>query len=667
MEPINKLLSEKITHLSSTNLWVKTLIKDPHSHSMESLIEKEGGTLAAILNSIAEGVIITDLAGAIKVFNREAMKLLGNERLEEGSGGEFNHWVRLFYPDKTTLIPLSEYPGQKALRGEETTNLEVFAVSQAHPEGIFLEVNGRPIRDEWGAIQGALAVVRDISSRRNFEDQLKKTNHRFQHLAHLLNDMVWEWDAETNVTLRHSGRSGFGYPDEPLRNGLEWWKDKIHSEDFQRVTQLFHRVMNGDQETWFEEYRFRKADGSYAYVIDRGNVLTKNEKGKPTQILGAMIDITQRRVIEEKLSQFAAIVESTEDAILSLDLDDRIVSWNQGAEKLFGYSAAEVMGHTPDVFLKGRHAELKAQAQDKLDLGESVLRSEAYISKKNGETILCSSTVSPLRNEKNEISGTCVIARDITDLRSAEQRVKDLAERLKRSNEDLTQFAYLASHDLQEPLRTISSFIRLLDLENRDSFNAESRGHMNFVVDSVSRMKRLIESLLEYSRVEQTHLRMESVDCQRLVERLQEDLRTTIDESEAEIILNPLPVIEGDEIQLGQLFQNLISNALKFRSQKRPHILVRAEEKEKNWIFAVQDNGIGIESRFKDQIFQIFRRLNGSRDYAGSGIGLATCKKIVERHGGTIWVDSSPGEGSTFYFSVPRNPERCPSTFRPKR
>jgi light-regulated signal transduction histidine kinase (bacteriophytochrome) len=226
-------------------------------------------------------------------------------------------------------------------------------------------------------------------------------------------------------------------------------------------------------------------------------------------------------------------------------------------------------------------------------------------------------------------------------------------EELARSNAELERFAYVASHDLQEPLRMVTSYLQLLEQLYADKLDAEANEFIHYAVDGAARMRSLIQDLLSYSRVNTKEQIFESVDCSVLLGRAIANLQIAIEESGAMITGNPLPEVRGDASQLTQLFQNLVSNAIKFRDPTRPlQIQINASRQEREWLFEVRDNGIGIEPQYRDRIFLLFQRLHHRADYPGTGIGLAVCKKIVERHGGRLWVESQPDQGSRFYFTI---------------
>jgi light-regulated signal transduction histidine kinase (bacteriophytochrome) len=257
------------------------------------------------------------------------------------------------------------------------------------------------------------------------------------------------------------------------------------------------------------------------------------------------------------------------------------------------------------------------------------------------------------KNSKNVI---LAISRDITERKKSEEKLKELLEKLSTSNEELEQFAYIISHDLQEPLRTIANFTQLLQRRYKGKFDSDADEFMEYVVDASVRMKEMIHDLLEYSRVSTSKEELQPLDLNELIEDVLNDLKFTIEENNAEITYKKLPVVMGDYDQISRVFMNFISNALKFKKDNEtPKINISClkDEKTKEYIIGIEDNGIGIDEQYLNRIFEIFQRLHTRDKYKGSGIGLAITKKIIEMHGGRIWVESELDVGSTFYFSLP--------------
>jgi light-regulated signal transduction histidine kinase (bacteriophytochrome) len=245
---------------------------------------------------------------------------------------------------------------------------------------------------------------------------------------------------------------------------------------------------------------------------------------------------------------------------------------------------------------------------------------------------------------------------EIAERQAAQEALQRAAEQLTSSNKELEQFAYIASHDLQEPLRVVTGYVQLIERKYKGRLDAEAEQFMEYIRDGVSRMQQLITDLLSYSRLGTRSKPFGPVKAETVLERAVTNLQPLIDQNSAVVAHQALPEVRGDETQLLQLFQNLIANAVKFHGHRRPQVDISARPENGQWVFAVHDNGIGIERQYWEQIFAIFQRLHTRQKYPGTGIGLAVCKRIVERHGGRIWLDSQPDQGTTFYFTLPSGP-----------
>ncbi|MBI0583748.1 MAG: PAS domain S-box protein [Methanomassiliicoccus sp.] len=245
-----------------------------------------------------------------------------------------------------------------------------------------------------------------------------------------------------------------------------------------------------------------------------------------------------------------------------------------------------------------------------------------------------------------------ITATDVTDIRMAQKEAEQYAEKLKVSNDELQQFAYVASHDLQEPLRMVINYLSLLEIRYSDALDARGKEYISYAVEGGSRMRELIEDLLAFARVDSVITPFVPVDMNLVMDKTLATLRKQIAESGAAIYAAPLPTVIGDESQMLRVMQNLISNAIKFRGEAAPMIHVDSEDRPGKWLFSVRDNGIGIDPKGRDKLFKLFQRLHNRDEYPGTGIGLAITKKIIERHGGNIWFESSKGEGTTFFFTI---------------
>jgi light-regulated signal transduction histidine kinase (bacteriophytochrome) len=349
-------------------------------------------------------------------------------------------------------------------------------------------------------------------------------------------------------------------------------------------------------------------------------------------------DITERKRAEAERARLASFPERNPVPIVEISVDGRITYANPASRKLF-----------PDLPEKGVHHPWLADwdavvAGFQRAGGQTKDRDVAVGDRHYHQSLLYVTEASRIR----------IYGLDITDLKRGERALQRAAAELERSNEELRNFAYVASHDLQEPLRVVTGYLQLLERRYKNKLDADADRYIKFAVEGAAYMEQLINDLLAYSRVSTAAKPFQPTDMQAVLNKVLAILQHSIAESAAVITSEPLPTVTADETQMTQLLQNLIANAVKFRSERRPEIHISARREDDRWTFAVRDNGIGIDPQYWDQIFVIFQRLHTRQKYPGTGIGLAICKKIVERHGGRIWVDSTSGQGSTFYFSIQR-------------
>lgn len=350
------------------------------------------------------------------------------------------------------------------------------------------------------------------------------------------------------------------------------------------------------------------------------------------------------------------VIEASPSGMIMVDSEGLIVLVNSQIEKQFGYSREELLGLPIEVLVpdaaRQRHKQDRSAYTERPVTRSMGTGRELFGLRKDGSQIPVEIGLNPLESEGRTFILASVI--DITQRRETEALLKTKIFELERSNNDLQQFAYVSSHDLQEPLRVISNFTQLLSRRYRGQLDEKADQYIDFVVDATKRMQGLINDLLAYSRVETRVHEFEKTSCLEALENAKSNLKVVIEETNTSISCDSLPEIRADSTQLSQLFQNLLANAIKFRSDKTPEINIWAEEKDFYWDFFVKDNGKGFDMKYAERVFIIFQRLHAHDAYPGSGIGLAICKRIIERHGGTICVESSEGLGTTFSFSLPK-------------
>jgi PAS domain S-box-containing protein len=415
------------------------------------------------------------------------------------------------------------------------------------------------------------------------------------------------------------------------------------------------------------EHRIRTKSGEVRWLRDYSRAEWDPTHSRIVRIIGAGQDITARKEAEATSLRLAAIVESSDDAIISKSLDGIITSWNAAAERLFGYRAEEIMGRSIlRLIPEDRHAE-EDELLARLRRGEQVVAFETARRTKDGRRLDVSLTISPLRNEQGTIVGASKILRDITARKHAEGERARLFADVQRVNAELQQFAYTVSHDLNQPLRTITYFTTMLAQHYPDTLDAEADEYLTFIRNGAQRLQQMLADLLAYTRLGGAVPQVTAVDCEALLAQVLSDLRLAIKESQAAITHGPLPTVAGDATRLTQVLQNLLDNALKFRGAAPARVHLAARRTESGWEFAVRDQGIGLDPAQSERIFQVFQRLHPRSAYPGTGMGLAICKRIIEQYGGRLWVDSRPGAGATFYFTLGQAPQHVDGTGSPKR
>jgi PAS domain S-box-containing protein len=369
-------------------------------------------------------------------------------------------------------------------------------------------------------------------------------------------------------------------------------------------------------------------------------------------------EISERRRVEKALREseekYRTILENIEDGYYEVDLAGNFTSFNDLMCRIWGYPREELMGMNDRQYTDKVNAKKVFQAFNTVyRTGKPGRECDWEIVRKDGTRRCIEASVSLRKDGSGKPIGFRGIVRDITGRKRAEEALKVNTQELARSNKDLEQFAYVASHDLQEPLRMVTSYVQLLARRYKNKLDSDADEFINFAMDGAVRMQKLINDLLTYSRVSTRGKELEPTDCETVLNQSLNNLKVAIDENGALVTHDSLPTVMADNPQLVELFQNLIGNAIKFRGTEPPRVHVSASRNGNGWTFSVRDNGIGIAPEYAKRIFIIFQRLHSREKYAGTGIGLAICQRIAERHGGHIWVESEVGKGATFYFTLP--------------
>jgi len=351
---------------------------------------------------------------------------------------------------------------------------------------------------------------------------------------------------------------------------------------------------------------------------------------------------------DERAAQLLqAIIDSSDDAIISKDLNGVITSWNKSAERLFGYSEAEAVGKPITILIPTDRLDEEPQILGRIRSGERVDHFETVRRRKDGKLLEISVTISPVKDHTGTVVGASKIARDITERKRADAAIL-------RANRDLEQFAFSASHDLQEPLRTVNIYSELLTQRYSNQLDGQALEFLSHIRKSATRMETLVRDLLSFVQVTNPDAIPETTDANEALSKALADLEGAIKVGEVHVTSDPLPSVRMHERHLQQVFQNLVGNAIKYRSSERvPAVHISAERQDDYAVFSVSDNGIGIDPKYNQTIFGLFKRLHTSNEYEGTGLGLAICQRIVDQYNGRIWVNSEAGKGSVFNFTIP--------------
>jgi len=625
---------------------------------MEEALRASEEKLRVTFNSTRDGIVVVDLLGNVADFNDAVLRLTGYSRSDFVGKGALDF---VYEEDRQIVVNdmANTVAAQKAI-------LETLTLRMVRKDGrVFTgELACDAVRDKQGNVAGFVAVLRDVTEKLHLEEKVRESERKLRTIFESITDGLIVTDMSGKIVDANEAALLIGN-----RESIEDWKghdgrEFIVEEDKERLEKAVIRAIIGPkkQHSEFVEYRARHKDGTPFYGESSVAVLRDTE-GKPTGIVFVTRDISERRRLEEKVRdserKLRAVVSTISDGLIITDMMGKITDVNEAALHIGNRrDIKDWKGRDGREFLVDADREritkiVVATIKDPTKLHSDFFEYTAR--NKDGTPFYGESSVAVMRDNDGKPTGIVFVTRDINERKRLELALNKANDDLKRSNKDLEQFVYIASHDLQEPLRMVSSYTQLLGKRYKGKLDSDADEFIGFAVDGAARMQNMINDLLTYSRVTTRGKEFEPVDLEKVFSDAADNLQIAIEENKATITHDPLPRIMADESQMVRLLQNLIANAIKFHGEELPVVHVGVKEGTEEWVISVKDNGIGIDKKYFDRLFAIFQRLHTREQYPGTGIGLAVCKRTVERHGGRIWVESEgEGKGSIFIFTIPK-------------
>jgi len=616
----------------------------------ETALEESERKFRELSELLGAGIFEADAAGDLTYANPQGLGMFGLSDINLKLG--FNLFEVVAPRDRD----VARANFGRVLRREDVGPLEYLVKKRDGAVFTILTHSTAIVRD--GKVAGVRGIVVDISDLKKTEQALKDSERRYRELTDLLDEAVFEMDLSGRFTYANrKGLSSLGIDEHDLERGLTVL-DIVAPSDRERAGENLAKALEkGD--TGAVEFCIVRKDGTAFPALTHGSAILRDDV--VVGVRGIVFDISDLKKTEQALREseqrFRTLLKTLHEGIWVLDKDDRTTFVNPRMAEMLGYTEDEFVGKPVYEFNDEEWKKFTAEKMERRRQGITE-QLEGELVRKDGRRVYALFETSPIMDDDGNYAGSIAGVQDITERKLNEERMKRTLTELDRSNKELEHFAYVTSHDLREPLRMMTSFAQALEKRYKDKLDGTADEYIHFIVDGASRMQRLIDDILVYSRVGTRGLPFEPVDMGRALQEVLLNLKTAVDEAGARIASGPLPVIHGDPVQMQQVLQNLISNALKFRREEEPPIVrVSASRKGPDWFFSVADNGIGMDPELFGRLFVLFQRLHPSDKYPGTGVGLAVTKKIVERHGGRIWVESEPGKGSTFHFSVPAAPK----------
>jgi len=624
------------------------------AHQKQVLLDK-------LIEVLPDSLVVVNSVTRKQLYNNKSFVThLGYGPEDYKEGDEFDLISQKIHPDDIHKLAMARDAVNDPANEGKMTSTEYRVLNKA---GEWRWILGRscnlmPAADGVGLIN--FGIIQDITEIK--ENQSELLNYRSFHekINSTSPVLVTIFDIEkmTSVYRSQDMAQWFNYADEKFPDKTI---DLIHPEYKEEAIESIMAVTRlNDGEIQSTVFPFITGNGSIKFILSRTTVFQRDEKGVLTHTLSAHSDVTDLKEVESKLDKSEesrkAILYAIPDMVVIASVEGFVTDFYPNGLNLLEFDGVNLVGKNISEILNEKNY------RNVMELIEQTIRTnkvQSYTFDQQTPEQLYSFE---LRIGPFSAREVIILTRDVSDQKANQNKIdhynKELFEKnqeLERyitSNSELEKFAYIASHDLREPLRSLTGFAQLLQKRNHGILTKESEEFIENIIQGAQRMNTLISGLLEYSRITSVGKPFTNVNLSDLIKKVRSDLKIAIEENNTEFILFDLPDIYCDELQIRQLFQNLISNAIKFRAEKNPIIKISAEKTDRHWIFKIEDNGIGIDMRYKDQVFQIFSRLHAQDKYQGSGIGLSVCKKILERHGGQIWLESTPGRGTTIFFTI---------------
>jgi len=648
-------LKESEEHLRILNVELEKKVEE-RTRVLQKEIEKS----QMYLDIAGVIMIVINVDETIALVNKKGSEILGfNEKELIGK-----NWFDNFVPNRIRVEIKSVF--KKVLAGEvEPVEYYEHPILMKNGEERLIAWHIVILRDNHGINIGILCSGEDITKRKWEEEEKIKAQMYLKNSLSSSIDGIVLLDKDTRFNfvnpafLNWIGCKAEDFIGKTVLDAPTYMTPETTKIIAERIQE---RVVTGEPIVGID-VEFIDKNGKFMPVSYSATGI-RDEKGNVLGEIVSIRDITERKRSEQEMQRTLGKLKESEEKyrLITENANDLIVVLNSKFEfeyinentyqRILGYKNKDMLGKTlQDIIHPDDYKSAIEILKDGFNKGEG--RGELRLRTKDGNYIWVETIGKVFKDSENRLKAI-TISRDISERKKNIQKLENVVRELKRSNEELEQFAYVASHDLQEPLRMVVSFTQLLQNRYQDKLDDDANEFITYAVDGATRMQNLINDLLMFSRVGTRGKPLKTTDMNVVLEAVISIFRLAIEETNTTFTCDPLPVIIADQSQMIQLLQNLISNAIKFRSEEPLHIQVSGEVRTNEWVFSVSDNGIGIDPKYFRRIFVIFHRLHRKGDYSGTGIGLAVCKKIIQRHEGKIWVESEIGKGSTFYFSIPK-------------